>query len=197
MPDAAGCTLQCAWGCVAAPSPHCAVLQPSGGGVGSGDVNATGVTGTIDLSGKVDGDTGEITGLRGSGTGVANNIDFEMRGNIAMFRFAGRHVAGTVSLAGGHPIAFVADQGITVDALGTLDRTPATGGGGDCTGGSGAAGAAITGAVGLNGNPGGGGGGAVGWIRINTHSGSLAGATLSPAPSDPMTTCSVATATVK
>src|SRR5262249_31126845 len=53
----------CAWGCLDAPSAHCGVLVPSGGGVLATDVSSTGLSGSIQISGTINGDDGSIAGV--------------------------------------------------------------------------------------------------------------------------------------
>jgi hypothetical protein len=140
----------CTWGCSTTGGAHCAGLVPAGGGVGSGDVMAgtfTGLVPTTIGTGSamiVDGTDGRIGTMfdsrrfRSDGTGIINGIDFELRGNVAMFRFASLTVSGPVFLVGPNPIAFVADGPIDVE-----DVIDARGGG--CTNGG----------AGTNGGPGG------------------------------------------
>jgi hypothetical protein len=117
----------CTWGCSTTGAAHCAGLVPSGGGVTSGDVMAGTFTGlmatTIGTPSSyiVDGTDGRIGTMFNSrqfrldGTGTINGIDFELRGNVAVFRFASLAVSGPVTLVGPHPIAFVADGPIDIE----------------------------------------------------------------------------------
>ncbi len=118
----------CGWGCIAEPGAHCGVLVPSGGGVLPTDVSSTGLSGSIDLQGTVNADDGSITGLttRAAGTGIIDNIDYELRGNVAVFRFASVRVIGSLGLTGSHAIALVADQGVYIS--GVIDATVGCGG---------------------------------------------------------------------
>src|SRR5262249_56954201 len=95
--------MPCAWGCLDAPSAHCGVLVPSGGGVLPTDVSSTGLSGSIQISGTINGDDGSIAGVRTAGTGIVSGIDYELRGNVAVFRFEDLQVIGTVGLTGSHP----------------------------------------------------------------------------------------------
>jgi hypothetical protein len=89
----------------------------------------------------------------------------------------------------------------TVGEHGTLDRSIAEGGEGDMEGGAGAAGDTPDGERGEQASGvGGGGGGGIGWIRINTKTGSATigtQAVLSPNFDDENTTCTQGQAAVQ
>ena len=162
----------CSWGCKNSPIAHCGKLQPSGGGVAEGDLDPDATLADTMLSGIVDGDTGAISGVtsRAAGPGVINGIDFETRGQVAIFRFASLSTSGPIMLTGSHPIAFVANGNITisnlVDANGPCTNTTAgpggyPGGAGGVTGNGGGPGGGKTG-TGTSDDSGGGGGGGYG-----------------------------------
>ncbi|MDB4956548.1 MAG: hypothetical protein JWO36_4117 [Myxococcales bacterium] len=113
----------CTWGCLQTGAAHCGKLVPSGSAAGSGvlpsDVSGSGVmdimmgsSSVITINGM---DGGISSGVRTTGTGVRNGIEFQIRGSIAMFRFNSLHITGPIKLTGSHPIALVADQNITID----------------------------------------------------------------------------------
>ena len=108
----------CSWGCVATGSAHCGVLVPTGSAVETADLDPTGLQG-LDLQGTVDGNTGGITGLRATGSGVISGIDYHLVNGVAVFRVASLHVVGATVMRGDHAIAFVADGDITIDS--TID----------------------------------------------------------------------------
>jgi hypothetical protein len=120
----------CGWGCRVQGGPHCAVVEPNGGGVLASDTAATTFTGLADVTFAgatvIDGDTGAITDaqgpIRAAGFGVVDGIDFRLRAvddttTIAMFRFRSLTVTGTTQLSGSRPIALVADGAVVIDGI--------------------------------------------------------------------------------
>ena len=124
-------TTRCGWGCTgSAPAAKCAALQPGGGAVLTADTDGSSFgsdLGMIDLGSNliVDGDTGEIglsgmtSSVRGSGSGVINMIDYELRAgsSVAVFRFKSLTVSGPITLVSRfqhRAIVFVADGDITI-----------------------------------------------------------------------------------
>src|SRR4051812_11651497 len=69
------CTTECAWGCLASPTPHCGQLVPAGGAVLDTDF-----TGLVDVTINTSIDTGD-------GNGMKPKLDTVMWGDI-------RQVAG-------------------------------------------------------------------------------------------------------
>jgi len=120
----------CGWGCIPENVAHCGQLIPvgsgnmAGSGVQPGDVADDAALADITLGANliVDADTGAIGtsgsagSLRGAGTGSAKGIDYELRGQVAMFRFRSLHVSGPIVVSGSaHAVAFVANGTITLD----------------------------------------------------------------------------------
>ncbi len=162
----------CGWGCVPAPAPHCAQLQPTGGAVMGSDVAPDPSLLSIKLADAiVNTDDGSITAnaatLRSAGSGTIAGIDFELRGTDAsMFRFASLTVSGPITVIGSRGLALVADGAIDVegviDATASCIKTAANVGGfAGGTSGNSAAGSGA-GAGGGGDNSTGGGGGAYG-----------------------------------
>src|ERR1041385_3380694 len=116
-------TTTCDWGCSSTGSVHCRVLVPSGGAVLPADFDGAGLASVSLGVTTIDTDTGAITGsfTRASGTGIKAGVDYEVRGNVAVFRFGSLDVTAKVSLTGGKAIAFVSAGAITI--AGTLDAT--------------------------------------------------------------------------
>ncbi len=116
----------CSWGCTGATA-HCAQLQPAGSAVLASDVAPGSGLLPIALSGAliINSDTGEIglsgdlSSVRGSGSGIVAGIDFEQRGadSVGMFRFASLTVSDPVVIVGSNAVAFVADGDMSIDAL--------------------------------------------------------------------------------
>jgi hypothetical protein len=122
----------CAWGCsvAGANDAHCAVLQPAGGAVQPADLMPgaaalADVTITTDTTTVIDTVTGTITGVRPSGLGVMNGIDFEVRNNVGIFRMSSLVVDGggaiPLQIHGTNALALVAIGDITIRA--PLDAT--------------------------------------------------------------------------
>ena len=118
-----GPSMLCGWGCLTTPSPHCGVVVPSGGGVGSADTTggSTLVDVTLD-SGTIDSESGQFGNARAGSSapvGVMSGIDFELRGtNVRMFRVRSLKIIGNMQLVGTHAIAIVATDGdIEIDAV--------------------------------------------------------------------------------
>ncbi len=176
----------CDWGCVPTGPAHCFVVDPSGGAVTNGDLqdpNHQLMPATMFI-GSINGDTGEITGVRAAGTGVVSGIDYKVVGTVAVFRFGSLAIDGPITLIGSHAIALVSIAGIAISA--SVDATSQCSGTTGGPGGSpGAAaqmnapgmGAGGGGHPGSSSQAGGGGGGAFGGsggnggVSNNTHGG--------------------------
>src|SRR5262245_58388467 len=81
----------CLWACVTDGGAHCGVPHPTGGGVMPGDLadDPSLMPVVIDRDLFIDSDTGVIPTYRNlGGVGVVDGIDFQVRGNVAVFRFA-------------------------------------------------------------------------------------------------------------
>jgi hypothetical protein len=171
----------CGWGCNSAGTPHCGTIVPAGGAVTSADLDPTGVTAMTVAGAVIDGDAGTIAGISAAG------FRFRIGSGVAIFAFKSLEITGTVTLAGAHPIALVADGIISIG--GQLDvRGPCTGnaaGPGGGAGGNGLApgGGMGGGAAGSTGQGGGGGGyGGVGGRGGKTSGGGPAGGVAFGAP---------------
>jgi hypothetical protein len=115
----------CGWGCSAAPSAHCALLQPSGGALMPSDLDDTTFANLGDIDSNALGqvwhtDTGAIDGVRSSGTGIKNQIDFSIRGNVAVFKvkslkISGNLVANAVNVRGPNALAIVSLGPVVLD----------------------------------------------------------------------------------
>ncbi|MGN6105346.1 MAG: hypothetical protein ACTHU0_09605 [Kofleriaceae bacterium] len=166
----------CHWGCLtegATTVPHCGRMVPSGGAVLPDHLfdptnQLAPKTLTTIVAATIDTDTGAIVGLRGAGEGVNSGIDFVVRDNVAIFRFASLAVTGDLDVRGSRALALVSlgDLSINgrVDARGTC--TGNTAGPGGLPGGAPAADAGMPGGgtggttdPGGSDNSGGGGGG--------------------------------------
>lgn len=176
----------CGWGCVATPDAHCGRLMPSGGAVASQDLEPDPQLSDVTLSGMtvlIDSDTGAIgvpaapEMFRAAGTGVSNGIDFEIRGNVGVFRFKSLAITGPTGGTGARAVALVADGTITLGSsitargscglnVGTLGGYaggangaagdgPGGGGAGTTTRGGGGGGGGSVGGLGGNDTPGG------------------------------------------
>ncbi len=139
-------TSNCPWGCKDTGGAHCGALSPTGGALTAADLADDPSIVSAEISGTIDGNTGTISNVRGAGTGVVDGIGYELRGDIAVFRFASLHVAGALALVGDHPIALVAPGPIIVD--GVIDAQ------GSCTGLTAVAGGLAGGAAGSPGSNG-------------------------------------------
>ncbi|HTR52728.1 MAG TPA: hypothetical protein VMJ10_18565 [Kofleriaceae bacterium] len=111
----------CTWGCLspgAEAMPHCAQLQPSGGGVTSADLDPDSTLQAVTLTAvMLDGDVGSISGFRTGGAGVVSGIGYAISSSgVAVFRFASLTISGTLTVLGSHPVALVANGTITVSA---------------------------------------------------------------------------------
>lgn len=161
---------QCVWGCVEGPA-HCGTLMPSAGALTADDLTTPqGLGDVVLMTGTViDSDTGQIgtavlpTVVRIGGDGIRNGIDYEVRGNVAVFRMKSLSINGPVLGIGQHAIALVVVGNVTVDAAFDM-RGPCTlnvaGPGGFAGGGRGQAGNGLgAGTTGNVGSDGGGGGG--------------------------------------
>lgn len=164
----------CSWGCSSEPAAHCALLQPSGGAVVPDDLDnaALGDITIPSVGMTVDTDRGTIDNVRGAGTGPLNGIDFHIANRVGIFRFKKLYFQGlgigTIRIRGSNAVAFVASEGILIEAQldvsgGCVGKTGGPGGfdGGDVAqdgegSGSGARGA------GVHDDASGGGGGAYG-----------------------------------
>jgi hypothetical protein len=161
----------CAWGCVMAGNPHCGEVVPSGGGVKPEDLasNAMLLDATAGVELIIDTDTGRIgtaalpSLVRNGGMGVNNGIDFQVRGNIGVFRVASLVQSAPTTITGSRGLAIVANGDITVtsnvDVRGSCTTKEA--GPGGFSGGSSQADGSGTGA-GKGALSGGGGGGGYG-----------------------------------
>jgi len=107
----------CPWGCEASTSAHCRVLMPSGGAVTGTDLDTTGLVDLVLSATTIDSTDGEIVGVRPPGAGVMAGIDYEVRGEIAVFRVNSLRIAGPIKLRGSRAIAIVASGAILVDDL--------------------------------------------------------------------------------
>ncbi|MBA3392379.1 MAG: hypothetical protein H0T89_07030, partial [Deltaproteobacteria bacterium] len=168
----------CAWGCRTTPFARCAEIVPAGGGVMPTDVAPSTELGVLvfEPGTTIDGDNGRIgtaaeaDKYRASGpVGVMNGIDYQVRGNIAVFRFTKLRIAGALTLIGSRSIALVADGEIlvegVVDARGSCVGSNAGPGGfagGFKQGGKGSGSGGGSGAIGANEGGGGGGYGGTG-----------------------------------
>jgi hypothetical protein len=172
----------CAWGCSETNGAHCNKLQPAGGAVIATDLDPT--PGLIDTnlpSGTViDSTDGTISsGIRTSGIGIKNGIDFEIRNGVGIFRFNSLATSGIgfVSAKGDKPMALVAAGSITLSVelraqadceggiggpgggRGSIGDAIGDGGGGggtcltNCSGGSGAGHGAVGGDGGMANGP--------------------------------------------
>ncbi|MCW5807274.1 MAG: hypothetical protein KIT31_33270, partial [Deltaproteobacteria bacterium] len=136
----------CAWGCSSNPQPHCAKLQPSGGAVTATDLddpqNQLGnVAINAIVQGPINTSDGSITGVRQSGQGVKNGIDFTVRNGVGIFRMKSLTVdgdLGTLQVVGTNALAIVATGNVTfktrMNLAGACTTTAAGPGGG--TGGA-------------------------------------------------------------
>ena len=155
----------CGWGCLGSASGggHCGRITPAGGAVSAADLDTTGLGSNIQIDGVVDGDTGSIGTTRGEGSGVVSGIDYNLVGNVAVFRFGSVTITGTLSFAGSHPIAIVAQGPIVVsapvDARGDCVGSDAGPGGSPGGGPNASASGSGAGAAGAGASCGGGGGG--------------------------------------
>lgn len=127
--------ISCNWGCVDAAEPHCGVLDPTGSVATAADLD-TGpelLEQNITTAVTINGDTGAISGVRASGNGVINGIEFQQRGQIGVFRFSAVTFADQVLVRGSRPVIFVSTGPIkiqsAVDALGPCTTTTAGPGG--------------------------------------------------------------------
>jgi hypothetical protein len=113
-------TTACPWGCTTAGTAHCLLLQPSGGAVTADDlVEVPGqdlASPTIVAPGQIDTDDGSIDGVRGSGPGVVDGIEFVVRNNVAIFRFQTLTIDAPVQVRGANAVALVALDGMTINA---------------------------------------------------------------------------------
>lgn len=130
----------CTWGCLDNPA-RCGKLQPSGGAVLPGDLEAAPSGDDVMLIGaSMDSDDGEIRigGLpfRPAGEGVQAGIDFQVRGNVGVFRFKSLAVNGPLTLRGGRSIAITAFETIQINAPVNSQSTCPTPGPGGRPGGA-------------------------------------------------------------
>ncbi|MEO6773587.1 MAG: hypothetical protein ABI467_11280, partial [Kofleriaceae bacterium] len=134
-------TESCTWGCLEDPTSkraHCGELQPAGGAVTAADLDDTPALASVVLhDATIDGTSGTITDgngvVRSAGLGVVDGIDYELRGQVAVFRFGAVVISGA-TLTGPYAIALVAPGQINVpgviDAQGPCtDKNGGPGGG--------------------------------------------------------------------
>lgn len=114
--------------CVTAPTAHCETLVPAGGAATANDLKSDPLIGniTIAAAATLDSDTGEITGVRGPGTGVVDGIEFHVVDDVGVFRFRSLQINADLDLRGNNAVALVANRRITVSA--EIDAR------GDCSG---------------------------------------------------------------
>jgi hypothetical protein len=114
--------------CITAPTAHCETLVPAGGAVTPNDLKSDPLIGNITIAANatLDSETGEITGLRGPGTGIVNEIEFQIVGDVGVFRFRSLTINANLALRGDNAVALVANRRITVSAV--IDAR------GDCSG---------------------------------------------------------------
>jgi hypothetical protein len=122
-------TARCNWGCVdssGGTEAHCGVIMPAGGAISGSDTTMFG--GGVDditLTGNliVNGDDGRIgtsasqSSVRAAGTGQNGGIDYQVRGNVAAFRFKSLKISGTITLisnTSGRAIAFISDGDVLI-----------------------------------------------------------------------------------
>lgn len=113
---------QCSWGCLDDGGAHCGKLQPSGGVVTSADLDPSSQLLPAALAGgnTIDTMTGEITGVRPAGAGIAMGIEFSVRGKVGVFRFNKLTIDGAnVLVKGPNALALVSITDISIGA--TLD----------------------------------------------------------------------------
>jgi hypothetical protein len=114
---------QCTWGCIAGPA-HCGALMPAGGALIADDLTTPqGLGDTVLMTGTViDSDTGQIgtalmpMGVRMAGDGIIDGIDYEVRGDVAVFRMKSLSINGAVLGIGTHAIAIVSLGNVTIEA---------------------------------------------------------------------------------
>lgn len=174
LPESTPCT----WSCVDGALPHCGRLVPAAGAVAPDDLVADSMlAANVTITGETTlysgtgsdgtGSAGEISNLRGSGFGYVDDIEFQIVGTVAVFRFTNLTITGTLMLRGSNAVALVATGNIVVDgvlvASGTCSGSAA--GPGGFIGGLGRKTAAGPGGgVGATSNTGGGGGGGHGAV---------------------------------
>lgn len=114
--------------CVTSPVAHCETLVPAGGAVTANDLKSDPLIGniTIAAAASLNSNNGEITGVRGQGTGIVDGIEFQIVGNVGVFRFRSLAIDANLSLRGDRAVALVANRRITVSAQ--IDAR------GDCSG---------------------------------------------------------------
>ncbi len=176
----------CAWGCSSAGQPHCAKLQPHGGGVTPTDLDPSPGLGDITINTQtIDSDSGEISNVRPAGTGLINGIEFHVANHVGVFRFNKLTLQGLVNVRGINAVALVSvtriDTVAEIDVRGTCSGTAAgpgaqPGGNDDTAGpGSGGGGAGATTGGTCTGGGGGGGGAAGGRAGGATNGGASFG----------------------
>ncbi len=156
--------IPCPWGCLdGTPPARCGLLQPAADVLEEDDLKPD--PALLDhtassADGQINGETGEITGLRSAGPSVINGIEFERRDvggrDVGVFRFGKLTMTGRWRVTGDNPIV-IASLGEVV-IRGRLELS------GECSGSEGGPGGfdgadATTGASGLGGGEGGNAGG--------------------------------------
>lgn len=118
----------CPWGCSAADA-RCKSLLPRGSVIAADDLMA--VTGLADIkiagTTTIDTDTGSITGLRTSSSGLSGGIYFDLRttGGVFIMQSLTVDASVVISVVGARPLVIVALDGSTIG--GTIDlRGPCT-----------------------------------------------------------------------
>ena len=168
----------CSWGCLTNSTPHhCGKIVPSGGAVMTVDLdpNSSLQDKTISVNNNnivINSDTGSISNnIRGTGMGISNGIDFQVRNGVGIFRFnkltINTNDGSRLRVIGTNAVALVSITTIDVDRAAIDVRGDCLNGnagpGGRTGGATGTAGMPMTGGGGpgpsLNGNDSGGGGG--------------------------------------
>ena len=176
----------CVWGCDSSGTPRCKLFTPSGSAlVGSDLAPDSALAATTLAAAFINGETGEIEGVRAAGTGLVSGIRFETRGAVGVFRFKSLEINSPLELHGVNAIALVAEGNITVNAIidgtGTCDtglrRTAGGGAGGAANVSAMTPGGGLRGTSGDQGGSGGGHGASGGNGGFNTGGGVLGGAT--------------------
>jgi hypothetical protein len=112
----------CGWGCSVIGGAHCAELQPAGGAFAAADLRADDrlEDKTITAAGEIwNTDTGKIDGVRESGTGVKEGIEFKIVNGVGIFRFKSLTIqgAGTViNVRGANALGISAFDKVDVNA---------------------------------------------------------------------------------
>lgn len=105
--------------CITDPNPHCETLVPSANAATTTDLAPDGllVDITINNDTRASTDSGEIQGVRPGGEGVLNGIGFEIKNDIAVWRFHSLVIAGDIDFVGERAAVFAANRTIDVNAI--------------------------------------------------------------------------------